>query len=183
MISLGEIDIDNQIMLSLLEKAELMSFAKGEMVLQQGQVCSHLYLIDKGMLRNFYYDTKGNDITHWFSSERTIDTIPPSFFKRAPSSFLMEAIEDTEVKALSYDQFEATLKEHPSLERLGRLLVTEIMMALGQKIIDLQTKTAKERYDELLDNHPNIFKRAKLSHIAGYLGITQQSLSRIRAEN
>ena len=67
------------------------------------------------------------------------------------------------------------------LERFFRLLVTDVMIMLGKKIIDLQTQSAEFRYNQLLITHPDIFKRAKLGHISRYLGITQQSLSRIRA--
>jgi len=94
----------------------------------------------------------------------------------------MEAIEQTTGRALSFDQLEEALKESIQLERFIRLLVTDIMILLGRKVIDLQTQSAEYRYDQLLETHPDIFKRAKLGHISGYLGIKQQSLSRIRAQ-
>ncbi|MEM6320525.1 MAG: cyclic nucleotide-binding domain-containing protein [Bacteroidota bacterium] len=155
-------------------------FRAKEMVVSIGDVCDKIFLIEKGMLRNFYYDRKGNDITHWFASEHMIMTIPPSFFKREPSNFGIEAIEDTIVQAMSFHQMEEELKKSIKLERFYRLLATDIMIMLGRKVIDLQTQTAEYRYDQLLQTHPDIFQRAKLGDIAGYLGIKQQSLSRIR---
>ncbi len=133
------------------------------------------------MLRNYYYDPKGNEITHWFASEGMLVTIPPRFFNRKPSTFRIEAIESSILRTITYAQMENAFDQSRKLERFGRILVTEIMTVLGRKIIDLQTKTAEERYDDLLQEHPDIFQRAKLGHIATYLGITQQSLSRIRS--
>lgn len=166
---------------TLREAAEPMHFLSNEIVLEQGRICKHLYLIEQGMLRNFYFDSKGNDITHWFAREEMIVTAPPSFFKQEASFFGIEAVEDTKVLAVSFDKLEKALKDSIELERFLRITVTEVMITLGQKIIDLQTQSAEYRYDQLLMTHPDIFQRAKLGHIAGYLGIKQQSLSRIRA--
>ncbi|MEL6867760.1 MAG: Crp/Fnr family transcriptional regulator, partial [Bacteroidota bacterium] len=107
-------------------------------------------------------------------------TVPPSFFSQAPSSFNIEAIEKTSVRAVTHEQLERVLQKEPHLERYFRIIVVEIMIALGQKIVHLLTKSAEERYQEMIEKYPDIFSRANLGHIAGYLGITQQSLSRIR---
>ncbi len=173
--------LEDEVRHILLEKPQLLRFRANESVLEMGKVCNYIFFIERGMFRNFYYDPKGNDITHWFASENMVVTAPPSFFKREPSFFGIEAIEDTGVRALSFNQLEEAFKESIKLERFVRLLVTDVMIALGQKIVDLQTQTAEYRYEQLLKTHPDIFQRAKLRHIAGYLGVKQQSLSRIRA--
>jgi len=146
-----------------------------------GSVCKQIFLIEQGMFRNHYYDGKGNDITHWFAGKEMIVTAPPSFFRQEPSFFGIEAVDDSIVKALTFDQMEKKLHQSHRLERFVRILTTEVMIQLGQKIVSLHTKSAEDRYDDLLKAHPDIFNRAKLGHIAGYLGIKQQSLSRIRA--
>ena len=181
MIKINNNSIDPVLYQTILKRTQQMYFPANTMVVHAGDTCKYLFLIEKGMLRNFYYDQKGNDITHWFANEDTLVTIPPSFFKQKASPFGMEAIEDTSVRAISFYELEKSFQEFPILERLARLFVTDVMIKLGEKIIDLQTKTAEYRYDQLLAIHPNIFQRAKLGHIAGYLGIKQQSLSRIRA--
>lgn len=173
---------ENHVVHTLLTGMDKMQFRRNEIVVREGTVCRYLFWIEKGMLRNFYFDKNGNDITHWFASEHMFITIPPSFFKKESSFFGMEALEDTVVRVISLDQFETLLKESIELERFCRLLVTETMITLGKKIIDLQTQSAEYRYDRLLEMHPDIFQRAKLGHISGYLGIKQQSLSRIRAQ-
>jgi CRP-like cAMP-binding protein len=167
----------------LLANSEHFTFQKNEILVEAGKTCNYLFIIEKGMLRSFYYNKKGNDVTNWFSSEQMIITEAYSFFKRKPSNIIIEAIEETSVKAISHEQLEDILSYSKEVERFMRLLVTEIMLTLGKKVIYYQNKSAKERYDDLLKTHPDIFKRAKLGHIAGYLGLTQQSLSRIRSKS
>ena len=156
------------------------TFPKHALILDAGSICNHLLIIKSGLVRNFYFDPKGNDITHWFSGPNSVVTSPPSFFKQEPSFFRIETLQPTVANVITHSQLEEAFKKSIELERFGRQLAINIMMALGQKVIDLQTKTAEERYHELLFQYPDILQQAKLGHIAGYLGITQQSLSRIR---
>ncbi|MEM9936758.1 MAG: Crp/Fnr family transcriptional regulator [Bacteroidota bacterium] len=180
MIKIDLTSLDQEVYDTLFEWSSLKEFKANEVVIELGSTCNYLFLIEKGMLRNFYYDQKGNDITHWFACEDMITTVPPSFFNLEPSIFGIEAIEDTTARVLTRSQLEEGFQNSIELERFVRLLTTNIMIALGRKIVALQTKSAEDRYDDLIASHPDIFYRAKLGHIAGYLGIKQQSLSRIR---
>ncbi len=181
MIKLDFNSFENEIQQTFFKEAQQFEFQKNEIVVRMGTICNHLFFIEKGMLRNFYYDNNGHDVTHWFAREEMIVTAPPSFFKREPSFFGIEAVEHTIVRAVSYEKLEEKLEASIQLERFFRMLATDIMIMLGKRIIDLQTQSAEYRYDQLLMTHPDIFRRAKLGHISGYLGIKQQSLSRIRA--
>lgn len=180
MIKINQDLLNNEI--EILYKNSLrISYRRNDTLVEIGKVCPYLFYVEKGLLRNFYFDRKGNDITHWFSKEEMIVTSLSSFFKKEPSEFAIEALEDTTVRALTYEQLEKTIENSVQLERFGRLLMTESMITLSKKVIDLQTKTAEERYNELIKNYPNIFQRTKLKYLASYLGVAQQSLSRIRA--
>jgi len=181
MIKIDKSLINNEVLHALSIKSKKVTFQRNEIVAEAGKTCNYIFFVRKGLLRSFYYDRKGKDVTNWFASEEMIITAAQSFFKREPSFLGIEAIEDTVVRAISYEQLEEMFQEYHSLERFGRLIMTEIMMAVGKKAIYLQVKSAEERYHELIKTYPDIFYRAKLGHIAGYLGITQQSLSRIRA--
>lgn len=183
MVKIDWNQVDEEIKSHLLANTRLHKYAKNELLLASGDICNELYIIDSGMMRNFYYDKKGNDITHWFSGKDTIVTSPPSFFNREPSFFRIEAIVETSARVITYKQLENAFDQSHQLERFVRKLVTNIMITLGRKVIDLQTKTAEERYNDLLSTHPDIFQQAKLGHISGYLGIAQQSFSRIRANH
>lgn len=174
--------LSNHDITTFLQQAKTIHFNKGDALVIPGERCKYLYLVESGILRSYYYDTKGNNITHWFASEHMLITIPPSFFNSEDNVFGIEALEDTKVSVFTYDNLEYMFEKSRYIERLFRIIVTQIMVTLGKKVIDLQTKTALTRYNELLLNFPEIFNRAALGHIASYLGITQQSLSRIRAQ-
>ena len=180
MIKIDSAILNSEAFTSLLEKVESLTFKKGELILKGGEICKYLFIVEHGLLRNFYYDGKGNDITHWFAEEKMIVTAPARFFNQEKSLFNIEAIEATTVIAISHEILEQAFENSKTIERFGRILTTQIMITLGRKIIDLQTKNAKARYNELIKNYPDIFRRVNLGHIASYLGMTQQSLSRIR---
>lgn len=181
MVTLNINSLDSDLLHTILDKSEHLQFKRNEIVVRMGTVCNYLFIIEQGLLRNYYFDKKGHDITHWFSSEGMVVTVPPSFFRRELSYFEIQAIEHTSVRAISYQIFQNELKNSIALERFTRKLVTEVMITLGEKIIDLQTESAQSRYDKLLKTYPDIFKRAQLGQIASYLGIRQQTLSKIRA--
>lgn len=159
-----------------------MHFKKGENILPVNSICSHIYYIEKGALRVFYYDSKGNNKTHWFSFEESTITILSGvlYHKRMP--YGIEAIEDSEIRLIPKSVIEEKMFSSKETSQLLFETVSKAAIAIADRLVDLQIKTARERYEQLLEKHPNIFQRAKLEHIASYLGITQQSLSRIRAQ-
>lgn len=181
MIQIDPESLDLSTYETLIETSVLQSYKKGDLLVEEGRTCSYLFLVEKGLLRSFYYDEKGNDVTHWFAAETMIMTSPASFFNREESFFYIQALENVEVRAITLDALEQAFEQSKSLERFGRILATEMLILFGHKIVDLQTKSAEVRYRELLQTYPDIFQRTKLGHIASYLGIAQQSLSRIRA--
>jgi len=183
MIKFDPIILETKEFSAVIKQSKKLTFKKKEIIVQPGKICNHLYLIETGLLRSFYFDNKGNDITHWFALENMLMTIPPGFFNREVSPFGLEAIEQTTVKAFSREILENAFEKHRIIETFCRVMVTQTMISLGQKVIDLQTKTAEERYEKLKETHPDISTRASLGQISSYLGITQQSLSRIRSKN
>lgn len=161
-------------------KLTTRTLKKGEHLLEAGQKCDYLYFVLKGILRLYYLDLNGNQMTHWFSRENAIITSPFSFFKNEENILYLEALEDTEVLLITASQLKYINQNVEQAQYKLRKLYAEFAMAFSRRIMDIHTKTAEERYLKLLNNHPYLFQRAKLSHIASYLGITQQSLSRIR---
>jgi len=159
-----------------------ITIPKGKIILREGQVCKNLYFIEKGLLRTFFVDKKGRNISHWFTFENQIIAIPRSFFYETNSNYFIEALEEVEARKISFTKLNKLFKESHEIEKFGRLLSIQLLIDLNDKFLDLQFKTAKERYTSLLDLHPDIFMRVNLGHIASFIGITQQSLSRIRAE-
>jgi len=183
MVKFNPVILETKEFSELIEQSERITFKKRELIVQPGKICNYLYLIETGILRSFYLDVNGNDITHWFAQENMLMTIPPSFFYAKVSEFGLESIEQSTVRAFSRQMLEDAFEKHRIIETFCRVMVTQTMISLGQKVVDLKSKTAEERYEQLKENYPDISSRASLGQISSYLGVTQQSLSRIRSKN
>jgi len=104
------------------------------------------------------------------------------FLSNTPSYERIEAIENTEVEAIHKDDLELLYKTFPETERVGRVILEQYYMRLEERVVYIQFKSAKERYEHFFTKRTELIKRAPLGCIASYLGITQETLSRIRAE-
>lgn len=156
------------------------SVNKGLVFLKQGQKCDYLYYVVSGFVRVYYLDLDGNEITHWFGAKDSIITSPFSYVKGETNILFFEALEDTELLLITSHQIEKLIKSLPQVGVAFRHMNAEFAMVLSRRIMSLHTQTAEERYLRLMEEHPLLFQKAKLSHIASFLGVTQQSLSRIR---
>lgn len=154
--------------------------SKGEIFLKEGQKCDHLYYLQNGFIRVYYLDLQGNEVTHWFCGKDAMITSPFSFLKEEKNILFFEALEDSEMVLVSRNQQQKLIEALPKLGQSFRHINAEFAMVLSRRIMSIHTETAEERYLNLMKEHPLLFQKAKLSHIASFLGITQQSLSRIR---
>ncbi|UTW64078.1 Crp/Fnr family transcriptional regulator [bacterium SCSIO 12741] len=146
----------------------------------EGQRCNYFYYILKGFIRVYYIDLEGNEVTHWFTPEDCMITSPLSFFKDEENILFFEALEDTEALLINRQQLDTIINQFKSTEEAVRHLYAEFAMVFSRRIMSIHTESAEDRYLKLLKDYPLLFQKAKLSHIASFLGITPQSLSRIR---
>ena len=153
---------------------------RGEIFLEEGQRCDYFYYIIKGFVRVYYLDLDGNEITHWFSGSDSMITSPFSFFKKEMNILYFEALEDTELLLLTHNQLDKIIFNSKTTEKAYQNLLAEFAMVLSRRIMSIHTQSAEDRYLKLIKEHPLLFQKANLSHIASFLGITPQSLSRIR---
>jgi signal-transduction protein with cAMP-binding, CBS, and nucleotidyltransferase domain len=158
-----------------------MEFQKGHVLVKQDSVCHYIYFIEHGLTRTFYYKD-GKDVTDWLSAEDQFACSIISFLTRQPDRRGIELLEDSVLWALHYDELEKLYKHHHDIERMGRLLVSFGLIQLQQRFDDLHFATAAQRYRTLMDTNPSFIQRVPLGMIASYLGITQETLSRIRAQ-
>ena len=161
-------------------KIDGVEVKKGGVFLKQGQKCDYFYYIIEGLMRIFYYDHEGHEVTHWFSSQDMMITSPDSFFNGNENILNFEALEDCKLLLVTHEHLEAASKNVPGFDVVFRKLIVDYTIQLSRRIMSIHTESAEYRYLQLIKYHPNIFHRTKLSHIASYLGITIQSLSRIR---
>ncbi len=155
-------------------------FPKGHFLYRQGEVCRHIYYIEKGLARIYYHASSGKEITAWFFAENSFLTAHDSFYQHKPAPSCCELLEDSVIYSLKYTDMEAMLNENHDMARFAFYTVFELAKKLTEFINGIKFQSAEERYNALMLNYPNIFQRAKLGHIASFLGITQETLSRIR---
>lgn len=167
---------------SEIEKIILIEkLPKGSILLKEGQTCERLYFIAEGTVRTYHYQ-KGKDITYWIYPENMITTSWHSYILRKPSSEYIETTEDSVLMSLSYNQWQELYLKHPKLERFGRLIIEEQMALIDDFFKGYYFLSAKEKYALLTSAFPTITQRANLGHIASMLGISQETLSRIRGK-
>ncbi|MEM6316684.1 MAG: Crp/Fnr family transcriptional regulator [Bacteroidota bacterium] len=167
---------------ALAETTATLTFPKGATVIKEGQYCNQLFFIGAGGLRA-YYLKDGKDITDWFAFETEFVCSIRSYFLNVPSEHYIEAIEPTTALVLSKGSIDQLSEKYRAFERLSLQIVTETMLHLQQRIVSLQFETALQKYQNLIAIRPNITQKVSLTHIASYLGITLETLSRIRKKS
>jgi CRP-like cAMP-binding protein len=160
--------------------SELLSIKKNRDLQSIGHTCRTIYFISKGAARIYYYKD-GTDITEHFAFENSISVRVESLFTNKPSRKAIEIIEDAEVVAIDAIGLFKLYDVYPEIERLFRKIFEEGYVETVNRLESIQFHSAKDRYNALLTEHPNILQRVPLKHIASYLGVTQVTLSRIRA--
>lgn len=155
---------------------------KGDILLQPGKVSDAYLFLEKGLIRSFLDDLEGNDVTTDFFMENNVAFEITSFFNRTPSETTMVAVTDCKGYSINYQQLNELFHAKPAFREFGRALLVKEFIATKQRNYAMINQTAEERYINLLQNKPQIIKHAQLKHIASYLGITDSTLSRIRAK-
>ncbi|MBP6681225.1 MAG: Crp/Fnr family transcriptional regulator [Saprospiraceae bacterium] len=146
-----------------------------------GQICKSIYFIKKGALRVYYY--KGEtDITDSLEFEGAFVARVESLVTGQPSKKGIQAIEDCELIVINTDKLYALYDSYLEIERLFKQLFLKAFIGILNRIESIQFHSAEVRYANFLKEYPDALKRVPLKYIASYLGITQVSLSRIRAK-
>lgn len=174
------IPVSNLLLKRLTEISELKTLEKGKFLHRPNRVCNYTYFINTGLLRIFY--KKGDkEVTDNFSAEGEWITSIYSFMKNIPDNFYIQTIEKSELVAISYNNLEKCFKDFPEMERFGRMLISKRFLEQSERIISLQFNSAKERYQFFKQTSKNILPRVPLGMMASHLGMTQETLSRIRS--
>lgn len=156
-------------------------YPKGAVLVQAGAPSDKMYFLLRGAVRACY-EHQGKEYTDWFVFENMFFCSIGAFFGGTPSAQCIEALEPCDVLLLTRAQLDALSDAHTDMLRLNQVLLTHALVTLQQSIIDQRFKTATERYATLLHTYPQALQRVPLKHIASFLGVTPETVSRIRAD-
>lgn len=155
-------------------------FAKGDVVLPEGETCRHMYFVEHGMVRQYYYKG-GRDVTEHFSYEGRIVLCIESFLKQEPSRLIVEALENSRLYGIPYDELHELADKNKEIELLFRRILEHMLISSQVHADSQRFENASERYVRLLNTKPEILLRAPMLHIASYLQMQPETLSRVRA--
>jgi len=162
-------------------KMQRMELPKKHILLKKGKVCNFLYFIEKGLARNFF-EEDNKELTNDIILEGEILVSFSSFISRKPSLETIELLEDGVLCAIHYDNLQNLYQQFPIMERTGRMIAEHHYNSLAMKSYRLKFSNSSERYQYLFENKIEIVKRVPIGIIASYLGMSIETLSRIRGK-
>ncbi len=169
--------LEKELFMARLERIEVR---KGATVISAGKTERYVYFIERGIARA-YKQTERGEATIWFGADGDVMLSFLSFFRNEPGYESIEVLEESVLYRISGKQLQQLYSQYIHMANWGRKLAEYELIKTEQRFMELQFKTATERYQNLMRYTPTILQRVQLGYIASYLGITQVSLSRIRA--
>jgi CRP-like cAMP-binding protein len=163
----------------LKEHAYSCSFNKGELLLEQGQVCEHIYFIKKGVVRGFIREGK-REITTWITGEGEMVSSILTFEEKGSAIENMQAIEDCEMLALTLVDLEKLYEQFPEFNIVSRKLLQKYYSDAEGRAFIARLTNAETKYRQFLTRYSHFANRVPLTYIASFLGITLETLSRVR---
>lgn len=155
---------------------------RNEILLEPGSICKHWYFVNKGCFRVYLRDDQGREATRYLINEGNFGTAFPSFILQEPSPAYIQSIEPSEVLFLTYHEFRKLPEILPGWEKLYTMLLEQDYIASVKRIESMITLGTKERYAVLMKENPDLIKRLPSKIIADYLGMSQETLSRLKAK-
>ena len=161
--------------------SQKMELSKKHILLKKGKVCNYLYFIEKGLARNFF-EEDDKEMTNDIIIEGELLVSFSSFISRNPSIETIELLEDSTLYAIHYDDLQDLYNRFPIMERTGRMIAEYHYNSLATKTYRLKFSNSTERYEALFNSKIEIIKRVPIGIIASYLGMSIETLSRIRSK-
>ena len=174
---LGPISIETEN--KILQKTKFTTRKKGDFFLKKGQTVSNMFVLETGCIRGFY-DKGDKEINTFFGFENELIGSFLPLFSNLPSYENLQFLEDAALYYISANDLNALYSEDNELNTIGRKMAEYYCTVLEERIASLQVHSAEERYILLQKEYPQALQRISLGHIASYLGISQETLSRIR---
>jgi CRP-like cAMP-binding protein len=157
----------------------LCHIPKGKMLMKEGMVCPYMFLIHKGLFRAYMLEGR-TEITTWISYEGELVSSISSFFSQKPAIESIQALEDSYLVALSYEDLETAYKKFPELNYHVRIILQILYQKAEERAYLSRLTKASNRYQYFAENRPDLLSRVPLKYIASHLGMTLETLSRLR---
>ncbi|WP_235124890.1 Crp/Fnr family transcriptional regulator [Dyadobacter sp. CY347] len=165
----------------LLQAAAIpVQVRKKENLLTQGELCNNIYFVSSGFFRMFYVDLEGNEINNRFTEANNFMVDFQSFLTQKPSRYYWQAMQDSQVLAFPFPEVQRLYASSAAWQKLGRLITERVYLELNERVEMLQFMSPEQRYQYLMDTRPELFNQISQFHMASYLGIKPESLSRLR---
>ncbi|MGY4538197.1 CRP-like cAMP-binding protein [Mucilaginibacter sp. UYNi724] len=155
-------------------------FPRRHLLLKEGQIANKIYFINQGFARAFYYTREGKECTSWFMGKGELMISVYSFYTQQPAAENIELLEQSELLSMTWNQLQGIYADFPEYNFIGRIVTEKYYQLSEERAVLLRTLSAKERYERLLLTHPGILEKAQLGQIASYLGLSAETLSRVR---
>jgi CRP-like cAMP-binding protein len=156
---------------------------KKQYLLQEGDVCRYIAFVEKGIVKSFTVDEKGNDHIFQFAMEGWVISDLYSFITEEPATFNIDALENSRLLLLTNESQQQLMEKVPKILYYFYILTRGAYVALQKRLINKISLSPKENYTNLIQTYPNIIQRVPQHMIASYLGITPETLSRIRSRS
>ena len=163
----------------IMSHFEPMSLPAGEYFVDEGLICNQIGFITKGYLRSFYEINDG-EVTTMINTKHNIVTAHTSFTLQRASMQYIQSITDAELLVMSHDSMQELYDKSPKWDRLGRLITERVYGYVEGRVVDYLSLSPEERYRKLIQENAKLIKNVPLRYIASMLGITPETLSRIR---
>ncbi|WP_262147058.1 Crp/Fnr family transcriptional regulator [Chryseobacterium foetidum] len=178
--------VQNKVQLTDVEKIDLQSFftvknlKRKQFLLQEGDVCTHLSFVLKGLLKSYFVDEKGGENINMFAFEGWWISDFKSFISQEKAVLNIDAVEETELLIISLDDYEKLMLKIPVMDRYFRILYQNSLVTKDYRLIASNSFTAEEKYLEFSKKSPEVIKRIPHNLIASFLGLAPETVSRIR---
>lgn len=178
----SNINVDRKFLDELFSKCQIRQYKKGDFLLHQGEKCRYTFFVEKGLVKQYYIDDKGKEHILQFAPENWFVTDRESVYFDSPSLYFIQTIEDSAVMLLEEKLILQLSISNPEFLSFNNKLLHNHIRHLQKRITALQSATAEERYLDFISIYPDLTLRVPQTMIASYLGITPESLSRVRKE-